>query len=236
MAQFVAFDKDGCLGPAVTLIFNFDALTLDQIKEVAELLEENYKKLSKRTPEKRDEFIETCVALKKIHGTTHPTCIVTSPFFQSMMYKINDDIDQLVLSRLIPNVMDTVKEKINVPSHITQWQPTYEFLAGLLQSYMTEEQIRQTCNLNMSKELTDERRKIGFDIDGSTITESDLNMIIHCLKAYDLLFHNSPNRQLAAQFIGRYMMLFSKSNEIVPSNVCNLLDTAFRNKKFSKKE
>lgn len=88
----------------------------------------------------------------------------------------------------------------------------------------------------MSNELTDERRKIGFDIDASTITENDLNMIIHCLRTCDLLLNNATNKQLAAQFTGRYMTLFSKSNEIVPSNVCNLLDTVFRNKKFPKKE
>lgn len=130
MAQFVAFDKDGCLGPAVTLIFNFDALTFDQIKEVAELLEENYKHLSKRIPEKRNNFIEACAAMKSGTDNVHPPTVVSYPFFQSMMHKINDDVNQLVLAHLIPSVMDTVKEKINVPSHITQWQPTYGISCG----------------------------------------------------------------------------------------------------------
>ena len=232
MAHLIPFDKDGITGPAATLLFKYNDLEIDEIKEVATILNTNYNKLTKGVPlNKLNEFLYS-ITNNYLLEDVDSVHIVAHPFFRSMMTKINDEIDQLVVAKLVPSCIDTIRAKMDVPVFVPA--SVCEFIAGLLQSTMTEEQIRQTCSTGMSKSLVDERRSIGFDIDSSTITEMDLNMIIHCLKTCDLLLNNASKKQMSMEFVGRYITLFSKSNEIVPSNVCNLLDTVFRAKKFPK--
>lgn len=218
MSSLVRVDNKGPFGPAVELIYNGKYYNETGTSELSGLLEVNYEKLAKVKPIGREEFCGLKVKT--------PVEVIASTFFKSMQ-KESPYLEKI--ERMIVPVMLKGVDITETDAKVNAW------FARFLASYMTEEQIVKTCDVQAAATaaINAERMAIGTDLYKSGLSENDLNAIItSCRYA---LTHAPASENL--KMIGRYLNLFAMNKEhpeALGKDVLDKLDTLFREKMFPK--
>lgn len=240
MSSLVSFDQKGVFGPAMTLVYNSQYYNSKGVLELANLLTENFIKLTNRKPKGKKEFCAFVTERNLSQSPITPAEIVGTRFFQNMQ-KMDPAYHEKVLSFIVPRMLKTVREQI--PQANPENREINEWMAGFVESYMTEEQIQKCCELQnaVSEKIMEERKNIGTAVYKAAITnqltEKDLDTLLELSKIALERFHNADHPTSTLNFTGRYLTLFSMNEEnpqALGDEVLHLLSTVFREKMFRK--
>lgn len=240
MAAIVGFDQKGVFGPAMTLIYNAQSYKKLGLARVADLLEANFINLAKRAPEGKIEFLEIVNKYNKAHITITAAEIVSTRFFQSMQTIEHVSSHKKVLEEVVPQMIrnfDTYIPEANGKSE--EALMVREWAAGLLECYLTEQQIEGFYSPENSLEA---RKKLGIEITQAAtsrqITAQDLDRIVEASSAALEHLKNADNVRKALHFTGGYVNLFSLGEKPfeLGKNVLTGLSVSFKAKMFPKEE
>lgn len=245
MSGVVSFDRKGVFGPAMTLIYSAESYNPKGVLELTELLKKNFMILTQLKPKGKKEFCAFIEEKNKTLSPITPTEVVSTKFFQNMQKKSAPSslYHEKVLGLIVPQMMKTVREQFSQANNEEESQKVYEWTAGFVETYMTEEQIKNQCQLiqeDPENRIMEERKAIGVELYNAAkvIKEQDLDILLDiCNVALDRI-KAAPNPAITLHFAGRYLTLFAmKENpKALGDQVLNSLTTIFRSKWFPKKE
>lgn len=248
MSAITAFDPNGPIGPALTLVYRASYFSDKGVSELITLIIKNCNKRGIE-PQEGKELFDWIRAKNLSDSTITPTEMFASPFFQSMRKKeLAPSIYRTALiEQVVPPTFKSILEHFPHASLAgKEGQMLSEWLSVLMESSMTEEQIQSLCNQPdqaaiKAEQVNKERSAIGLQLYGAVvnkkqISERDLDGIIKinrfAIQQLEELDH--PGEALC--FTGQYLKLFSMSES--PSkfsaDVLGLLSTVFRDKVFPK--
>ena len=204
MASLIRHDKQGVIGPINTLLTVYQHLNVDALTQLVDIIEINRLKLATGPwpiVGKR-ELVDLLL--------TKPTvgAILASEFFQSLLSrkKMDDDIHTIIMDAIIPNIV-----KVYELDHLDK-QAITEWLAKLLQSYLTDEQILQIEKNNKdpnNEKIMEFRKEIGTamysDCSSGKIPKED---IVWMLQLFDMDKYNNDKKLL--QSIATYVCDYQK--------------------------
>lgn len=228
MTDLVDLDSNGVIGP-VTKILNIRSLLNEKgLSELIRLFVSNYSKLTGKCVVFED-ILQIC-----LEEPDDNEKLLKSKVFQQLIESADVTLNHLVQENIIPLMVKTYKLKI-IPDNpiIENW------LALLLQTYMTPKQIETTCNsknTSNSFDVTKFRTEIGMQLyeecKQKLLTENE----------FDVMLKNLNNiveqecRSDVLKYTGKYLQLFSmvENYKDLSESVLSLLDTTFRSKLFNK--
>jgi len=227
MSDKILFDADGVIGPTITLFLQINSLTNDEVLTIADILVTNFNKLSSKKITvngfSKDGFNSDEIKMSDIMDT---------PLFKSMQNEYSVEITQKVLDKITPKtIMYICKYVPHIDFNENQYDELKLWLSKQLQTYMSENQIIETCSVaDIDPEYLKRRQEIGMDIYNSEATLEEFDNLIRCLHNLELL-ENSSN--FVVEYFEKYEKLFRDANNSnFSNNVIDLLNTIFRNKKF----
>ncbi len=158
MASFIKLDKEGVIGPVLTVLTTYQHLNQDALEELVNIIETNRLKLAKDSPLEIVGKLELINIL--VSKGTSINDILQSNFFQSLLSKnFKENLHSILLENTVPNIFK-IYELENIPDK----EKIAEWLARLLQSYLTEEQIIQIDKSKIdanNEKIMEFRKEIG---------------------------------------------------------------------------
>lgn len=246
MSSLVAFDQQGPFGPAMTLIYNSQYYNGQGVLDLANLLKVNFMKLAHVKPKGKLEFCMFVVKRNQSNTPITPAEIIGTKFFQNMQKSEPSPIyHEKVLGIIVPRMLKTAQDQFpNSKEEGADSSPVKEWIARFVESYMTEEQIKKHCELQVtiSEKIMEERKSIGMDIyklaTAKNLTESDLDALLDVSRVALDKLQKADHYASTLNLTGRYLALFSMNAEnptALGEDVLGLLSKAFREKMFPKK-
>jgi hypothetical protein len=239
MASLVTFDQKGVFGPAMALVFNSQYYNEQGLSRITTLLKENFFNLAHRKPHGRKAFCAFVIG--KTFVT--PIDVISTSFFQNMQKSEPSPHYEKVLALIVPNMLKTAQEQIQVkidPEHV---QKLSEWTARVVQSYMTEQQIEQHIQLQstISEKIMEKRKKIGGQLYAlatcGKLTETDLNFLLEISKVALERLSNTDHVSSTLNVTGKYLSFFALNEQdprVLGNDVLSMLSSVFREKMFPK--
>lgn len=242
MSWLVPFDQKGVVGPAMTLIYHSSSYSEQGVLALANVLKENVIHLIKVKPKGKKQFCAFVIERNRSQSSITPTEIISTAFFQNMQKRRSSSCyHEQILELIVPRMLKTVHEQF--PQANVENKEIREWTAGLIESYMTEEQIRRHCEIqsSVSNEIMEKRQSIGKDLYQAVIakqlTKEDLDMLIHVTDLALKSLKTAEHCSLILNLTGRYFILFSMDQDnplLLGKDVLDFLSTIFREKMFPK--
>ena len=140
MADKITYDKNGVMGPAFALMFYSHRFSNDEVNQVITLLKKNCSNVIGKTISGRKNFWEL-----KNNGHDGVTLISTQ-LLQELQTSENYPYHQSVVTKIIPPMFNAIKLYIpEIKVSGDQQNYLFEWMARVLEGYMSEENINNEC-------------------------------------------------------------------------------------------
>lgn len=181
MAEFITVDKEGVVGPVLTLLKGYGSLNSTGLHQIVAIIRKNREKLANNHP---IEIVggKELVDLLSCSSTPIET-ILQSGFFQSMLStEFKEDLHKILKGSVVSPILEA-HEMDNVSKE--DQERIIDWLARLLQSYLIEEQIvklGQNKDDPNSEKIMEFRQQIGksfySDCSSGKISKRDVESMV----------------------------------------------------------
>jgi hypothetical protein len=216
MSTLVSFDPKGVFGPAMNLIYNAAYYNGKGLKDITSLAEENFFKLSSIKLEGGNDFCSFVLLMNGLNHSLTPTQIVSTRFFIGMKKRDPSPFHQNVLEFIVPRMFNAVRDQFPQVDQVSD--EVKEWAARLVESYMTDDQIKEHCALQGLLPDGEEFKIIGSDLDTAVnthqFTEQDLDTLLDVSRmALDRL-KNTEHFAATLSLLGWYLSSFPIDSDI----------------------
>jgi hypothetical protein len=242
MSGLVTFDQKGVFGPAMTLIYNSKYYNEKGLSDLSSLLKIHFMYLAGTKPTGRKEFCAFVIEANNAGKSLIPLDIIKTRFFQSMQkHDPSPQVHEKVLCSILPDMINSVIAKIPEAGSAPNNAEVHEWVAHLLETYLTEEQIQKHVEPQGpdAGKILEERQKIGgalYEAAGAKLlTKKDLVAIIETLGTSMKALEQTDDYPMALKFTGQYLNFFSMQKDnpsALGKDVIDKLSTVFMKKFF----
>lgn len=218
MNNLITFDPKGVFGPATALIYKSAAIDEDEISMLANTTKENFTNLAHLKLKGKKEFCAFIHQKKQNHVLIHPTEIMATTFFQNMRKKELSLQHEKVLSNIVPGILKIIQEQIpQVNLEHEDTKQLKEWVACVVETYMTDDQIKEYCELKLSEVVINERKKLGMELSllctNKRFTENDLEILINICRTSVNGLQKSDHFISALELFGKFLIFVTNGKE-----------------------
>lgn len=176
MTSKLTFDAEGEMGPALALLFYSSEYSEDELLEIVNLLKKNCKNVSGRELTGEIEFCN--IINEKNRSGNLSICpafvirLLETEFLQGMAtvekFSYHNDVVKKISTPFLTTAKKYLPKMNNVQPSESQRMVFLDWMARVLETYMTEDQIRNQCKfydiIQEKPEIQEERERLGIRI------------------------------------------------------------------------